>query len=85
MIIYYFYSSELDYDELTEDTWDSFNYFIPLGKVDFSGISVKGILMNYQEDQFYKIEISSPMIKKIPFLTEEMKHFFIDGIFRAKL
>jgi hypothetical protein len=79
-LIYYFTSSD---EKLTKDTWDIWSFFISFKK-ERPVVGSKGIIFRYNDDLCEVEElVSGAELMPIPFLTEEMKHAFIDGCFKA--
>jgi hypothetical protein len=82
-MIYYFVSSESD-DQLTKDVWELFNWFIPLNLKEKPVEGTEGLIIS-PERSIYEVEKISwgDNLEPAPFMMKDMRHQFIDGIFKA--
>lgn len=82
----YFFTSIIDpnNDRPTKDTWDLYNWFIPLNLKERPVEGVKGLIMRPETGEYYSTSLGwSADLERAPFMTEDMRRKFVEGIFRA--
>lgn len=79
----YFFDSGDEEDQPNKEIWELFNWFLPFDKRRIETNS-KGVLIAPEKDVYRVAEVRfGDTLTPAPFITEDMRHHFIEGIFKA--